>query len=52
VAAAQDSVVPVRHAQALARAFQPSVARLVVDPALEHNTPLSDAAAFRAALQD
>ncbi len=52
VAAARDSVVPVRHAKALARAFQPGVARLVVDPDLEHNTPLSGSAAFRAALQD
>jgi pimeloyl-ACP methyl ester carboxylesterase len=41
VAAAQDSVVPVRHAQALARAFQPSVARLVVDPWLTDTTSRS-----------
>jgi uncharacterized protein len=51
VAAAQDVVVPRRHAEALHRAFSPGVAALVVDPALHHNTPLLDSGAFRAALQ-
>jgi pimeloyl-ACP methyl ester carboxylesterase len=50
VAAANDSVVPVRHAEALFRAFRPGVARLVVDPDLEHNTPLLDSVAIRTAL--
>jgi uncharacterized protein len=51
VAAAQDGVVPRRHAEALYRAFLPGVAELVVDPALHHNTPLLDSGAFRVALQ-
>ena len=51
VAAAVDTVVPRRHAEALFRSFRPGVARLVVDPALEHNTPLSAAASIRAALR-
>jgi pimeloyl-ACP methyl ester carboxylesterase len=50
VAAAHDSVVPVRHAEALFRTFPPGVARLVVDPDLEHNSPLLPSAAFRTAL--
>lgn len=50
VAAANDTVVPVRHAQALHRAFQPGMAELVVEPDLEHNSPMLSAAAFRAAL--
>jgi pimeloyl-ACP methyl ester carboxylesterase len=51
VAAAQDAVVPVRHAKALQRAFRPGVAQLLVVPDLDHNTPLTAAAAFREALQ-
>lgn len=50
VAAAKDAVVPVRHAEALFRAFPPGVAELVVVPELEHNSPILQAAAFRAAL--
>jgi fermentation-respiration switch protein FrsA (DUF1100 family) len=50
VAAANDTVVPVRHAKALHRAFQPGVAELVVEPDLEHNSPIPMAAALRAAL--
>ena len=51
VAAAFDAVVPLRHAEALQRAFPPGVAELVVAPDLDHNTPILDSAAFRAALQ-
>ena len=50
VAAANDTVVPPRHAQALHRAFQPGVAQLVVEPDLEHNSPILTSAAFRSAL--
>ena len=50
VAASNDVVVPVRHAQALHRAFPPGVAELVVVPDLEHNSPILEATAFRAAL--
>ncbi len=50
VAAAKDAVVPVRHAKALYRAFPPGVAELLVVPDLEHNSPILQAAAFRAAL--
>ncbi|WP_094553840.1 alpha/beta hydrolase [Synechococcus sp. 1G10] len=51
VAAAFDRVVPPRHAEALHRAFRPGVARLVVVPDLDHNTPILDSLAIRAALQ-
>jgi len=50
VAAANDTVVPARHALALHRAFQPGVAQLVVEPELEHNSPILTSAAFRVAL--
>jgi len=50
VAAANDTVVPPRHAQALHRAFRPGVAELVVEPELEHNSPILTSAAFRSAL--
>jgi uncharacterized protein len=51
VAAAFDRVVPVRHAEALHRAFQPGVAELMLVPDLDHNTPILQSASFRAALQ-
>ena len=51
VAAADDQVVPARHAQALHRAFRPGVATLSVVPELDHNTPLLASAAFREALR-
>ena len=51
VAAANDAVVPVRHAQALSRAFRPGVAELVVVPDLGHNAPILDVEAFRTALR-
>jgi uncharacterized protein len=51
VAAAFDPVVPTRHAEALQRAFPPGVAELVVVSNLDHNTPILDASAFRAALK-
>ncbi len=51
VAAAFDQVVPSRHAEALHRAFQPGVAELILVSDLDHNTPILDSAAFRAALQ-
>ncbi|CAK6692368.1 alpha/beta hydrolase [Synechococcus sp. CBW1107] len=51
VAAAVDRVVPTRHAVALHRAFQPGVAELILVPDLEHNTPILNSAAIRAALQ-
>ncbi|MEB3243875.1 MAG: alpha/beta hydrolase [Cyanobacteriota bacterium] len=51
VAAANDQVVPARHAIALHRAFAPGVAQLQVVADLEHNTPLSASPALRAALQ-
>lgn len=51
VAAPRDQVVPVRHAEALAQAFQPGVAQLVLEPDLEHNTPLRDSPAIRRALR-
>jgi pimeloyl-ACP methyl ester carboxylesterase len=51
VAAANDLVVPARHARALQRAFSPGVAELRVVPELDHNTPLLASAAFREALQ-
>jgi fermentation-respiration switch protein FrsA (DUF1100 family) len=50
VAAANDTVVPPRHAEALYRAFSPGVAELVVSPDLEHNSQILTAAAFLAAL--
>ncbi|MCP9926610.1 alpha/beta hydrolase [Cyanobium sp. CH-040] len=50
VAAAFDAVVPTRHAEALHRAFPPGVAELVLVPDLDHNTPILDSPAFRAAL--
>jgi pimeloyl-ACP methyl ester carboxylesterase len=50
VAAANDQVVPARHARALQRAFRPGVAELRVVPELDHNTPLLASAAFREAL--
>jgi pimeloyl-ACP methyl ester carboxylesterase len=50
VAAARDVVVPLRHAEALQRAFPPGVAALVVDSELQHNTPLLASPALRAAL--
>lgn len=52
VAAAQDTVVPPRHAETLHRAFQPGVAELVVAPELEHNSPILTSAALRNALLD
>jgi pimeloyl-ACP methyl ester carboxylesterase len=51
VAAGQDVVVPPHHAVALHRAFRPGTAELEVEPDLEHNTPLLEAAAFRTALR-
>lgn len=51
VAAALDQVVPPRHAEALHRAFAPGVAELLLVSDLEHNTPILDAPAIRAALQ-
>jgi pimeloyl-ACP methyl ester carboxylesterase len=51
VAAPRDQVVPVRHAEALAQAFQPGVAQLVLEPDLDHNTPLLDSPAIRRALR-
>lgn len=50
VAAQFDAVVPLRHAEALHRAFPPGVAELVLVPDLDHNTPILDSQAFRAAL--
>jgi pimeloyl-ACP methyl ester carboxylesterase len=50
VAAAADAVVPLRHAEALQRAFPPGVAELVVAPDLDHNTPILASPAFRSAL--
>jgi pimeloyl-ACP methyl ester carboxylesterase len=50
VAAAHDTVVPLRHAQALYRAFPPGVAELVVEE-MGHNAPILPTAAFRRALQ-
>ncbi|SBO42104.1 alpha/beta hydrolase [Cyanobium sp. NIES-981] len=52
VAAAQDAVVPARHARALYRAFQPGVAELLVVSDLHHNTPIQDSSALRQALLD
>lgn len=46
-----EAVVPVRHAQALSRAFRPGVAELVVVPDLEHNAPILEVEAFRTALR-
>jgi len=51
VAAPLDQVVPARHAEALYRAFQPGVARLELEPDLDHNTPLLDSPAIRQALR-
>ncbi len=51
VAAPRDRVVPARHAEALYRAFQPGVARLELEPDLDHNTPLLDSPAIRQALR-
>jgi pimeloyl-ACP methyl ester carboxylesterase len=50
VAAANDTVVPPRHARTLHRAFSPGVAELVVVADLEHNAPILSTAAFRRAL--
>ena len=50
VAAANDTVVPPRHAQALHRVFSPGVAELVVVEDLGHNAPILSTAAFRRAL--
>jgi hypothetical protein len=44
-------VVPSAHARALHAAFQPGVAELQVERDLDHNTPLLESAAIRAALQ-
>ena len=43
--------MPTRHAEALHRAFQPGMAELILVPDLEHNTPILNSAAIRAALQ-
>ncbi|MCP9820961.1 alpha/beta hydrolase [Synechococcus sp. Cruz-9H2] len=51
VAAVFDRVVPARHAEALHHAFLPGVAELLLVSDLDHNTPILDSAAFRAALQ-
>ncbi|MFI0403856.1 MAG: alpha/beta hydrolase, partial [Cyanobium sp.] len=51
VAAANDTVVPPRHAVALHSVFAPGVAELVVVEDLGHNAPLLPTAAFRRALQ-
>ena len=51
VAAANDRVVPPRHAEALYRAFSRGVADLVVVTDLGHNAPILSTAAFRQALQ-
>lgn len=51
VAAARDVVVPLRHAEALQRAFATGVAELVVVPDLQHNTPLLASPAFQRALK-
>jgi pimeloyl-ACP methyl ester carboxylesterase len=50
VAAAQDTVVPVNHARALHRAFQPGVAELLVVNDLDHNTPILDSDIIRKVL--
>jgi pimeloyl-ACP methyl ester carboxylesterase len=50
VAAAFDPVGPTRHAEALHRAFAPGVAELVLVRDLDHNTPILESPAFRAAL--
>jgi pimeloyl-ACP methyl ester carboxylesterase len=50
VAAANDTVVPPRHAQALYNAFPPGVAKLVVAADLGHNAPIQETAAFRNAI--
>jgi hypothetical protein len=50
VAAGLDEVVPPRHAEALHRAFLPGVSELVMAADLDHNTPILNAAPFRAAL--
>lgn len=50
MAAGRDTVVPPRHAEALHRSFPPGVAQLLVEPDLEHNSPILSSAAFRAAL--
>jgi pimeloyl-ACP methyl ester carboxylesterase len=52
VAAARDAVVPLRHAEALHRAFRPGVAELVVVPDMEHNTPILEVPAVRNALRE
>jgi hypothetical protein len=51
VAAEFDAVVPSAHARALYAAFRPGVAKLQVVSDLDHNTPLHESAAIRAALQ-
>jgi pimeloyl-ACP methyl ester carboxylesterase len=51
VAAGFDQVVPPHHAEALHRAFQPGVARLVLVPDLDHNTAILDSLAISSALQ-
>lgn len=50
VAAANDSVVPPRHAEVLHRAFHPGVAELVVAADQGHNAPILNTPAFRRAL--
>jgi fermentation-respiration switch protein FrsA (DUF1100 family) len=50
VAAAQDTVVPVNHARALHRAFQPGVAELLVVSDLDHNTPILESDIIRKVL--
>jgi pimeloyl-ACP methyl ester carboxylesterase len=50
LAAANDTVVPPRHAQVLQRSFQPGIAELVVLAGLDHNAPILSTAAFRSAL--
>ncbi|MFN9932212.1 MAG: alpha/beta hydrolase [Cyanobacteriota bacterium] len=51
VAAEFDAVVPSAHARSLHAAFRPGVAQLKVVSDLEHNTPLLESAAIRAALR-
>ncbi|MCS5694192.1 lysophospholipase [Cyanobium sp. FGCU-6] len=51
VAAELDQVVPPAHARALQAAFRPGVAELLVVSGLDHNTPLLESAAIRAALR-
>jgi pimeloyl-ACP methyl ester carboxylesterase len=51
VAAEFDAVVPSAHARSLHAAFRPGVAQLKVVSDLDHNTPLLESAAIRAALR-